>query len=80
MDRSSERAGELNRQLQEAAYTGVVQKMQEALEKGADINATGGAFGSALEAAIAGGSVHAVEFLLEKDVDLANVPRFCMPW
>ena len=40
--------------------------MQMLLDKGADINAQGGVFGNALQAALSGGHDHVVQMLLDK--------------
>ncbi|KAJ7229573.1 ankyrin repeat-containing domain protein [Mycena haematopus] len=53
-----------------ASYYGHTKIVSILLDKGADINATGGIYGSALQAAAAGGHIEIVSILLDKGADI----------
>ena len=53
-----------------ASLTGLLGQVQELLEKGADVNAQGGEYGNALQAASCQGHDQVVERLLEKGADV----------
>ena len=55
--------------LENAALEGLIWKVKLELNAGADINARTPAFGSALHAAVVGGSLEVVKFLVEHGAD-----------
>jgi ankyrin repeat protein len=52
-----------------ASYYGHLQMVELLVEKGADVNATGGSYGSALQAAAARGHAEVVKYLLGNEPD-----------
>ncbi|KAJ7339863.1 hypothetical protein DFH08DRAFT_1013374, partial [Mycena albidolilacea] len=52
-----------------ASYYGHLQMVELLVEKGADVTATGGIYGSALQAAVARGQVEMVKYLLGMELD-----------
>jgi ankyrin repeat protein len=48
----------------------LIESARQLVEKGADVNAQGGRYGSALQAASARGHDQVVQLLLEKGVDI----------
>ena len=60
----------LNNALQGTARIGKIQGIQLLLDKGADVNAQSGKYGSALQAAALSGSIGAVQLLLDKGADV----------
>ena len=53
-----------------ASLAGLIEPVRLLLEKGADVNAQGGVYGSALQAALSGGHDQIVQRLLEKGADV----------
>jgi ankyrin repeat protein len=70
---------QLDSALQTVSNAGDTKGIEELLMRGANINAKGGMYGSALQAAIAGGQLEAVRLLVDKDAKLEAIARFCMP-
>ena len=56
--------------LYNAAYRGEVKALQHLLDKGAEVNARGGKYGNALQAASYGCSVEAIQLLLDNGADV----------
>jgi hypothetical protein len=76
MEPPNRQISQLDEALQTASNTGDTQRVEQLLMQGADINAKGGVYGSALQA---GERLETVRLLFDKGADLEAIARFSMP-